>query len=62
VFLVYASALGMRRLMRELEDLIDTSEDDVRSYRWSVQAECEQLGPTLLPEDVVLIGALPVPA
>ena len=61
VFLVYASAIGIRRLMSELEDVIDTSEDDVRAYRWSVHAECEQLGPSLLPEDV-LIGAAPLPA
>lgn len=54
VFLVRASADGMRRLMEELEELIVTALDDVRAYRWPVQPECHQLGRSILPEGVLL--------
>lgn len=58
VFMVQASASRLHRLMCELEDLIDTSADDVRACRFPPGAECHTLGPSLLPDDV-LINAPP---
>jgi CRISPR-associated protein Cas2 len=56
VFIVEASAARMHALMLELEALIAPAMDDVRAYRWTVQAESHALGKSLLP-DGVLIGA-----
>lgn len=60
VFLVYASADGIRRLMTELEELIAPAVDDVRAYHWTATAECEELGRSLLPEGLLISAdALP---
>jgi CRISPR-associated protein Cas2 len=56
VFIVEASPARMHGLMLELEALIAPAVDDVRAYRWTVQADSHALGKPLLPEGV-LIGA-----
>jgi CRISPR-associated protein Cas2 len=54
VFMVQASAARLHRLMAELEDIIDTSVDDVRAYRFAPGAECHTLGASMLPDDVLI--------
>jgi len=56
VVLVQASPAQLHRLMLELEDLIDASADDVRAYRFAPGAEYHCLGPSPLPEDVLLFA------
>ncbi|MFN9707684.1 MAG: CRISPR-associated endonuclease Cas2 [Burkholderiales bacterium] len=59
VFLVQASSAQLHRLMLTLEGQIDTSADDVRAYRIPVQAECHIIGPSILPEDILISAAPP---
>ena len=62
VFMVEASASRLHRLMSELEDLIDTSVDDVRAYRFPAGSECHTLGNSILPDDVLINAPPPKPA
>lgn len=61
VFVVEDSLAGMQALMREIGRLIAPHTDDVRAYRWPAQPEIHQLGPGMLPEDL-LFSAHPVSA
>ena len=61
VFLVQASSAQLHRLMLTLEGHINTSADDVRAYRIPLEAECHIMGPSMLPEDI-LIPASPPPS
>lgn len=58
VFLVEASLAEMQALLRELSRLIAPHSDDVRAYRWPSRPELYQLGPGMLPDDL-LFSALP---
>jgi len=62
VFIVQASASRLHRLMLELEALIDTSQDDVRAYRFASGSECHTLGRDMLPDDVLINEAPPARA
>jgi CRISPR-associated protein Cas2 len=61
VFLVEATATKLHRLMAELEDLMDTSVDDVRAYRFPPGSECHTLGASILPDDVLINAPPPKP-
>ncbi len=60
VFLVEASSAQMHALMRELETLIAKQADDVRAYRLPANPQFDQLGPSMLPDDM-LFTAHPAP-
>lgn len=62
VFLVQASATGMHRIMDELAALIHPAMDDVRAYRFPLGAECHTLGPSILPDDVLITDREAAPA
>lgn len=57
VFLVYANAPGLVRLLGELMDLIDPDADDVRAYPLPTHLDYTHLGRQLFPEGVDLVGA-----
>lgn len=60
VFEVQASSAQMQKIMLELEDIIAVHVDDVRAYRWPVQAECHSLGKSILPVGALLEASPPV--
>lgn len=57
VFLVSASAAQLHKLMADIALLINPRQDDVRAYRWGVDAEAHQLGSSLLPDNVLPAAA-----
>lgn len=54
VFSVQASAVAIRSLMRELSELIEHREDDIRAYQLPSQGWQITLGSSILPEGVWL--------
>jgi len=57
VFMMRTSAAKLGRLVKDLEEIIDVREDDVRIYRIPEPAEAFTRGRAMLPDDVLLLDS-----
>lgn len=55
VFLAHETRTGIEALVKEIEDIIETREDDVRIYRIPKRTELIFVGRKVLPDGILLL-------